>query len=183
MQTASCRFPGGLKQRTAQEQFAKDPSSILREAVLGMLPKNNLRKVSAQAPAAFLLSASSMSVAVKELLSLLYCFLASAGKSRVGSQGRDRKLRIFPSSDHPFQDHPRLIGWEPGPRRLRIKEPLFELPEGWEPMNPEASRRRPIAVWMMRAGSHSVQMLSPSITRSATDHHVCCAGLHEALRA
>ena len=40
------RFPGGLKQRTAQEQFAKDPSSILREAVLGMLPKNNLRKVS-----------------------------------------------------------------------------------------------------------------------------------------
>ena len=38
------RFPGGLKQRTAKEQFAKDPSSILREAVLGMLPKNILRK-------------------------------------------------------------------------------------------------------------------------------------------
>ncbi len=39
-------YPGGLKERTAKEMFAKKPDSILREAVLGMLPKNNLRRVS-----------------------------------------------------------------------------------------------------------------------------------------
>lgn len=38
-------YPGGLKERTAKEMFAKKPDSILREAVLGMLPKNNLRRV------------------------------------------------------------------------------------------------------------------------------------------
>lgn len=39
-------YPGGLKERTAREMFTKKPDSILREAVLGMLPKNNLRRVS-----------------------------------------------------------------------------------------------------------------------------------------
>lgn len=38
-------YPGGLKERTAKQMFAKKPDSILREAVLGMLPKNNLRRV------------------------------------------------------------------------------------------------------------------------------------------
>ncbi|KAL4457973.1 hypothetical protein ABPG75_012838 [Micractinium tetrahymenae] len=37
-------YPGGLKERTAKQMFAKKPDSILREAVLGMLPKNNLRR-------------------------------------------------------------------------------------------------------------------------------------------
>ncbi len=71
MRTASCRFPGGLKQRTAQEQFAKDPSSILREAVLGMLPKNNLRKVSLQAPTELPSPAGDTFIALTELL----CFV------------------------------------------------------------------------------------------------------------
>lgn len=41
------RFPGGLKERTATQVHAKDPSEILRRAVAGMLPKNTLRKVGA----------------------------------------------------------------------------------------------------------------------------------------
>ena len=39
-------YPGGLKQRTVREQWERDPTEILRKAVSGMLPKNNLRKVS-----------------------------------------------------------------------------------------------------------------------------------------
>lgn len=37
-------YPGGLKVRTLKELFAKDPKEVLRIAVLGMLPKNKLRK-------------------------------------------------------------------------------------------------------------------------------------------
>lgn len=40
-----CRFPGGLKERPAKLEHAKDPTSVLRRAVYGMLPKNKLRKV------------------------------------------------------------------------------------------------------------------------------------------
>ena len=39
------RFPGGLKERPAKLEHAKDPTSALRRAVYGMLPKNKLRKV------------------------------------------------------------------------------------------------------------------------------------------
>lgn len=35
-------FKGGLKETTARELLAKKPSEILRRAVKGMLPKNNL---------------------------------------------------------------------------------------------------------------------------------------------
>lgn len=41
----ACRFPGGLKERSAQQQLEKDPTEILRKAVYGMLPKNKLRDV------------------------------------------------------------------------------------------------------------------------------------------
>ncbi|KDD74311.1 ribosomal protein L13e, partial [Helicosporidium sp. ATCC 50920] len=37
-------YPGGLKERSAQDQHARDPTKVLREAVMGMLPKNLLRK-------------------------------------------------------------------------------------------------------------------------------------------
>ena len=36
-------YPGGIKQRTARELLAKDGTSVLREAVLRMLPRNQLR--------------------------------------------------------------------------------------------------------------------------------------------
>jgi large subunit ribosomal protein L13 len=39
-------WPGGLKQRTAKDQLARHPEAIIRDAVSGMLPKNNLRRVS-----------------------------------------------------------------------------------------------------------------------------------------
>ena len=58
------------------------------------------------------------------------------------AQARDRKLRIFPGPEHPFGDHPRLVAWEPKPRQLRVKGALFQLPEGYEPMNPEAYIKR-----------------------------------------
>jgi large subunit ribosomal protein L13 len=33
-------YPGGLKEITARELFEKRPESLIREAILGMLPKN-----------------------------------------------------------------------------------------------------------------------------------------------
>ena len=66
----------------------------------------------------------------------------STGACASCAQARDRKLRIFPGPEHPFQDHPRLVAWEPAPRQLRVKGALFQLPEGYEPMNPEAYAKR-----------------------------------------
>ena len=36
-------YPGGLKQRTAEEMLQKRPENILKKAILGMLNRNNLR--------------------------------------------------------------------------------------------------------------------------------------------
>jgi large subunit ribosomal protein L13 len=36
-------YPGGLRERTLKEQLIKDSSFVVRQAVSGMLPKNNLR--------------------------------------------------------------------------------------------------------------------------------------------
>jgi large subunit ribosomal protein L13 len=38
-------YPGGLKERTATQQLARNPEEILRKAVLGMMAKNNLRNL------------------------------------------------------------------------------------------------------------------------------------------
>lgn len=35
-------FPGGIKERTLQEQLDKDPIKVIQQAVKGMLPKNKL---------------------------------------------------------------------------------------------------------------------------------------------
>jgi len=35
-------YPGGLKETTAREIFEKKPEGLIREAILGMLPKNRL---------------------------------------------------------------------------------------------------------------------------------------------
>ena len=39
-----CRYPGGLKETVAKQLHSRDPTQVLRKAVSGMLPKNNLRK-------------------------------------------------------------------------------------------------------------------------------------------
>jgi large subunit ribosomal protein L13 len=36
-------YPGGLKQRRAEEMLERRPEEILRKAIVGMLSKNNLR--------------------------------------------------------------------------------------------------------------------------------------------
>ena len=41
-------YPGGLRQRTAAEQFDRKPEEVLRRAVWGMLPNNRLRKKQAR---------------------------------------------------------------------------------------------------------------------------------------
>ena len=41
-----CRYVGHLKERTLQDQMAKDPTEVIRKAVLRMLPRNKLRDVS-----------------------------------------------------------------------------------------------------------------------------------------
>ena len=38
----STGYPGGLKEITARELFERRPESLIREAILGMLPKNRL---------------------------------------------------------------------------------------------------------------------------------------------
>lgn len=38
------RYPGGLREVTARKVFESKPDKVIREAVLGMLPKNKLRK-------------------------------------------------------------------------------------------------------------------------------------------
>jgi len=58
------------------------------------------------------------------------------------AQERARKLRIFPDEEHPFVGDPRLVAWEMPPRKLRVKEGLFEVPEGFEPLNADAYRKR-----------------------------------------
>lgn len=37
-------YPGGIRQRTAEEIMATDPTDLIRRAVYGMLPKNKLRQ-------------------------------------------------------------------------------------------------------------------------------------------
>jgi large subunit ribosomal protein L13 len=38
------RYPGGLRQLPVRKAFTTNPERVIREAVLGMLPKNKLRK-------------------------------------------------------------------------------------------------------------------------------------------
>jgi large subunit ribosomal protein L13 len=142
-------YPGGLKERTATQVHDKDPSEVLRRAVVGMLPKNTLRKVAAwqhphqharQLCAAPLVS-DATAVGHMNRNWIVHC-----------PQARDRKLRIFPDADHPFKDHPRLVPWDPPPRALRRKRPLWELPEGYVPFNPEVCM--PACRWPYGGGFH-----------------------------
>ena len=57
-------------------------------------------------------------------------------------QARQLKLRIYPDEDHPFRNDPRVVRFEMPPRKLRVQEPLFELPEGFQPLNKDAYRKR-----------------------------------------
>jgi len=38
------QYPGGLREKVARRVFETKPEMIIREAILGMLPKNKLRK-------------------------------------------------------------------------------------------------------------------------------------------
>lgn len=40
------RYVGNLKERSLKDQMAKDPTEVIRKAVLRMLPRNKLRDVS-----------------------------------------------------------------------------------------------------------------------------------------
>ncbi|KAK3410314.1 50S ribosomal protein L13 [Eucalyptus grandis] len=73
-------YVGHLKERTLKDQMAKDPTEVIRKAVLRMLPRNKLR------------------------------------------DDRDRKLRIFTGSEHPFADRP-LESYVMPPRRVREMRP------------------------------------------------------------
>ncbi|XP_059452449.1 uncharacterized protein LOC132183071 [Corylus avellana] len=73
-------YIGHLKERTLKDQMAKDPTEVIRKAVLRMLPRNKLR------------------------------------------DDRDRKLRIFAGSEHPFGDRP-IEPYIAPPRRVREMRP------------------------------------------------------------
>lgn len=53
-----------------------------------------------------------------------------------------RKLRIFHGERHDFEGHPSLLPFQMPPRKLREKGELFELPPGFEPLNPQAYFKR-----------------------------------------
>ncbi|KAL6960453.1 hypothetical protein U1Q18_038216 [Sarracenia purpurea var. burkii] len=73
-------YVGHLKERSLKDQLAKDPTEVIRKAVLRMLPRNKLR------------------------------------------DDRDRKLRIFAGSEHPFSDRP-LESFVMPPRQVREMRP------------------------------------------------------------
>ncbi|KAJ8638965.1 hypothetical protein MRB53_015659 [Persea americana] len=73
-------YIGHLKERSLKDQMAKDPTEVIRKAVLRMLPRNKLR------------------------------------------DDRDRKLRIFTGSEHPFGDRP-LEPYVMPPRQVREMRP------------------------------------------------------------
>ncbi|KAK6928492.1 Ribosomal protein L13 [Dillenia turbinata] len=74
------KYVGHLKERSLKDQMTKDPTEVIRKAVLRMLPRNKLR------------------------------------------DDRDRKLRIFPGSEHPFGDRP-LEPYVMPPRKVREMRP------------------------------------------------------------
>lgn len=90
---------GGLKQISARDLWAKDPTQIILKGVRGMLPINALQRQ------------------------------------------RLVKLRVFPGSDHPFGEL-EIVPFEMPFRLLRNKHLEWALPEGFQPMNPEAYKRR-----------------------------------------
>ncbi|KAA6424611.1 MAG: mitochondrial ribosomal L13 [Trebouxia sp. A1-2] len=69
---------------------------------------------------------------------------------------RARKLRIFPDEGHPFEKHPQLVAWEMPPRKLRANKEFYDLPEEYEPMNPEAYRKR---FWHMMNAAQQQRVL------------------------
>lgn len=73
-------YIGHLRERSLKDQMVKDPTEVVRKAVLRMLPRNKLR------------------------------------------DDRDRKLRIFPGSEHPFVDRP-LEPYVMPPRKVREMRP------------------------------------------------------------
>ena len=56
-------------------------------------------------------------------------------------QNRMCKLLLYPDEQHEL-DAASLVPWEMPPRKLRRKEGLFELPEGFVPMNKAAYSKR-----------------------------------------
>ncbi|KAL1812235.1 hypothetical protein ACET3Z_022300 [Daucus carota] len=73
-------YIGHLKERSLKDQLAKDPTEVIRKAVMRMLPRNKLR------------------------------------------DDRDRKLRIFAGSEHPFADRP-VEDYSMPPRQVREMRP------------------------------------------------------------
>jgi len=63
-------YPGGLKETTARKIFEKRPQSLLREAILGMLPKNRLRSRLARRLKVYVGSTHPHTAQSPELLSL-----------------------------------------------------------------------------------------------------------------
>lgn len=96
-------YIGHLKERSLKDQMAKDPTEVIRKAVLRMLPRNKLR------------------------------------------DDRDRKLRIFAGSEHPFGDKP--------------LEPYVMPPRKVREMRPRARRA------MIRAQKKAEQQQGPTVTK------------------
>ncbi|MQM23610.1 hypothetical protein Taro_056678 [Colocasia esculenta] len=101
------KYVGNLKERSLKDQLAKDPTEVIRKAVLRMLPRNKLR------------------------------------------DDRDRKLRIFEGSEHPFGD--------------RSLEPHVMPPGNVREMRPRARRA------LIRAQKKAEQTITGTTKKSSKD--------------
>ena len=183
MRTALRRFPGGLKQRTAQEQFAKDPSSILREAVLGMLPKNNLRKVSVQAPARVPLISQQQLGSCTRAFVYFFHILPSIGRLEhscfAGSRPEVEDIPVLRPS---FPGSPAAHRLGAGAAEVAHQGAAVRAARGLGANEPRGKPSPADGCLDDACRLAQGATLSPSIW-SPTDHHIWCAGVHEALRA
>lgn len=118
----TCRFlsyMGHLKERTLKDQMAKDPTEVIRKAVLRMLPRNKLRAVSTTRGASLWSHSETQTASFVSL----YAIVQLRQLLRVPwAQERDRKLRTFAGSEHPFGDRP-IEQYEMPPRQVREMRP------------------------------------------------------------
>lgn len=103
---------------------------------------------------------------------------------------RMRKLRVFPGPDHPFRGV-ELVTWVMPPRKLQDKGLGWLMPQGFEPMNPEAYMKRMQGSkqllqqqqQLMSTGSCSAANDSSSSNSSNSSNSISLTGFEDLLTA
>ena len=116
-----------------KEQWEIDPTVVLRRAVSGMLPKNNLRKVRSRERQMMNADSNAHSPSLSLSLSL-------------SMKLRTRKLQIFEGPEHDFVGEKyadvEFVPYDLPERNIKMKGRVefldhSKLPEGYQPLNRE----------------------------------------------